>query len=603
MQAIILAAGMGKRLGELTCNNTKCMIRVNGKTLIERMLGQLDKLHLKRIILVVGYKGKELRDFISGLDINTPIQYVTNSIYDKSNNIYSLFLAKDLMAEDDTILLESDLIFEDRLLETILEDIRPNIALVARLENWMSGTAVTLDGENNITGFVDAKHQSFDNPDIYYKTVNIYKFSQEFSETHYIPFLQAYCSTIGKNEYYEQVLRVISFIDKSALKALPLENNEAWYEIDDIQDLDIAESIFSDEKIKKIQSRYGGYWRYPGILDFCYLVNPFYPDKRMKDEIRCNFDKLISNYPSGQRVNKLIAARNFRVKPEYISVGNGASELIKCLTEKHLSGKTGFVFPTFEEYPNRTARENAVYFIPDNENFSYTADDLMNYFSGKGISALVLLNPDNPSGNFISKQELLRLCIWAEEKKIRLIIDESFVDFSTNFHDNSLINNDILSKYPHLVIIKSISKSYGVPGLRLGIMVSADVNMISEINRDLPIWNINSFAEFYMQISCKYEREYEKACLQFIEERERFRNALENTGFLRVIPSQGNYFLCEVSGYSASELTKKLLERNILVKDCSGKKGFEQRKNSYIRIAVRNRQDNEKLVRTLESLK
>ena len=114
MQAIILAAGMGKRLQELTASNTKCMVKVNGETLISRVLHQLDKLNLQRVVIVTGYEGQKLRDYINTLgDIQTNIEYIYNPVYDKTNNIYSLALAKDCLLKDDTLLLESDLIFED----------------------------------------------------------------------------------------------------------------------------------------------------------------------------------------------------------------------------------------------------------------------------------------------------------------------------------------------------------------------------------------------------------------------------------------------------------------------------------------------------------
>ena len=124
MQAIILAAGMGKRLKELTKDNTKCMIKVNGVTLIDRMLHQIEKQHFSRIIIVVGYEGEKLIDYITTLDIQIPIVYIDNPIYDKTNNIYSLALAKDWLCKEDTILFESDLIFEDSVLEALISDNR-----------------------------------------------------------------------------------------------------------------------------------------------------------------------------------------------------------------------------------------------------------------------------------------------------------------------------------------------------------------------------------------------------------------------------------------------------------------------------------------------
>ena len=116
MQAIILAAGMGKRLGDLTKNNTKCMVEVNGVTLIDRVLNQLSKLSLNRVVVVVGYKGMKLMNYIGNrYKSKLQIEYIENPIYDKTNNIYSLALAADEMVKDDTLLLESDLIFEDSI--------------------------------------------------------------------------------------------------------------------------------------------------------------------------------------------------------------------------------------------------------------------------------------------------------------------------------------------------------------------------------------------------------------------------------------------------------------------------------------------------------
>ncbi|MBR2066905.1 MAG: phosphocholine cytidylyltransferase family protein, partial [Solobacterium sp.] len=137
MQGLILAAGMGKRLKELTQNNTKCMVEVNGVKLIDRMLRQLDQLNLTRIVIVVGYEGKKLMEHIATLsDIQTEIVYINNEIYDSTNNIYSLWLAKDYLINEDTLLLESDLIFEDKVLKDLLDDERPNLALVDKYESW-----------------------------------------------------------------------------------------------------------------------------------------------------------------------------------------------------------------------------------------------------------------------------------------------------------------------------------------------------------------------------------------------------------------------------------------------------------------------------------
>ena len=603
MQAVILAAGMGKRLGELTKGNTKCMVEVNGVSLIDRALGQLASLDLNRVVIVVGYEGKKLMDYIGNrYDGRLKIEYIENPIYDKTNNIYSLALAKEKLLEDDTLLIESDLIFDDRMFPLIVNNPYPNLALVAKYETWMDGTMVRIDDDNNIVDFISKKAFKYSDVDFYYKTVNVYKFSRDFMEHKYLPFLEAYCSALGNNEYYEQVLRVICMLDNSELKALPI-TDEKWYEIDDIQDLDIASAIFSEgeEKLRLYMKRYGGYWRFPELLDYCYLVNPYFPTPKMKDELRSNFDTLLTEYPSGMGVNSLIAGKCFGVKAKHIVVGNGAAELIKSLMST-MKGRLGVVYPTFEEYPNRLEAERIVRFVSSSEDFHYTVDELMAYFEAHPVENLLLINPDNPSGNYIKYSELLRLIDWAGTRGCRLVIDESFADFSEEFPENTLLHNDVLERNPHLCVMKSISKSYGVPGLRLGVLASGDEEIISHLKKDVSIWNINSFAEFFLQIYSKYDSDYKRSSAKFIAERERFRTELAAVPFLEVFDSQANYFLCRLTGtLTSDELAVRLLsDYGILIKDCSTKKGFEGR--NYIRIAIRNREDNSRLVKALLSV-
>lgn len=600
---------MGSRLKDLTADNTKCMVKVNGVTMIERMLNQLENKAFSKIIIVTGYEGQKLIDFIETLDISTPIEFINNPIYDQTNNIYSLWLAKDKLLEEDTVLLESDLIFEDSILDALLDDSRPTLALVDKYESWMDGTVVQLDEDDSISAFVPGKKFVYRDIDSYYKTVNIYKFSKEFSTTHYVPFLDAYTQALGRNEYYEQVLRVITLLDDPAIKAKRLDGQK-WYEIDDVQDLDIASSIFHPDTAQRktlFESRYGGYWRYPKMLDYCYLVNPYLPPQRMKDEMRANFDSLLADYPSGMGVNSLLAAKNFALRPEQVVVGNGAAELIKSLMAQ-LPMPYGVVRPTFEEYPNRCSQKPVV-FQADNPDFSYTADDLIEFFgnseqgktdSGERVKALIVINPDNPSGNFIPKEDAVRLADWAEEMGITLVLDESFIDFADGL-DNSLLSQEILDSHPHLFIMKSISKSYGVAGLRLGILASSDAAAIASFKKDLPIWNINSFAEFYLQIEEKYRKDNAAAFEKIKTVRAEFLQDLNSIPYLRVIPSQANFVTAQVlAPHSSKEVTIACLENDLIIKDLSEKEGFDGKQ--YIRLAVRSTQDNARLLEVLRAI-
>lgn len=597
MQAIILAAGMGKRLKKLTENNTKCMVKVCGRTLIERVLGQLKALSLSRIIIVVGYEGRKLVDYISTLGISTRIEIIENPIYDKTNNIYSLSLAKEYLKKEDTILLESDIILDDSIIKKLIDDKRESLALVDKYEPYMDGTCVRLNDKDEIVEFISGKKLDFMNSEGYYKTVNIYKFSKSFSCKYYVPFLEAYQTALGENEYYESVLKVIAMIDSPSIMAKRLDG-EKWYEIDDAQDLDIATSMFAseEERVSLMQDRYGGYWRYPKLLDFCYLVNPYFPPQKLVDELKASFDVLLTEYPSGMAVNSMLASKLFDLDSDEIVVGNGAAELIKSLMSK-LDGKTGFIRPTFEEYPNRYDSDNSVIFTPNRAGFAYDASDLIEFFNDKDISNLILINPDNPTGSYIKKSNILDIIKWCKNRSITLIIDESFSDFAKE-EDNSLLDATILEDNPHLYVVKSISKSYGVPGLRLGILASGNKAAIKEIKKDVSIWNINSFAEYYMQIAGKYKNDYRISLDKIKAERAFLYNALEHIDGLDVFQSDANYILARITkGISATELTKKLLlKHEILIKDLSKKiQGGE-----YIRVAVRNRSDNNKLIEALK---
>lgn len=602
MQAVILAAGMGKRLKQLTQNNTKCMVEVNGDTLITRALRILDKKCLSRIVIVIGYEGHKLIEFVDKLSLHTPICYVWNRKYETTNNIYSLALANEYLQREDTLLLESDIIFEESVIDLLLEDPRPSLALVDKFESWMDGSCMVLDENDCITSFIPSRYFNFKEKENYYKTVNIYKLSVNFLNNTYLPFLEAYEKAMGDNEYYESVIKLIVMLDTNEIKAKRL-SGQKWYEIDDIQDLDIAEILFennSERKYDRLMKRYGGFWRFPHLIDFCYLVNPYFPSKRMIEEMMSNYKTLLTEYPSGQNVESIIISNVFNVSKDHIVLGNGAAELIKMFVEEQ-HGKMGIICPTFNEYKNRYKHDLEIYY-PDNEELRYNENDVIEYFDGRAIDSLILINPDNPSGNYISLNGLITLLEWAKARKIKVLIDESFVDFvdipdEKKLEEVSLLQEDILERFPQMYVVKSISKSYGVPGIRLGVLASADIEMVERIKTKLPIWNINSMAENFIQIINKYKNEYGNAMQHFREVRSDFIKELQKIDFLTVLPSQANFIMCRVEQGSGRDICIYMFERGILIKNVSDKvtNGKE-----YIRIAVRNECDNRILIDLLK---
>ena len=332
------------------------------------------------------------------------------------------------------------------------------------------------------------------------------------------------------------------------------------------------------------------------MLDFCYLVNPYYPPAELRNEIRANFDKLLTQYPSGQNVNALLAAKYFGVRQEYVVVGNGAAELINLLMAQ-IGESLGVILPTFEEYRNKFAGKVIAY-DTKSVGYKYDAANIIDFFDGVDITALILINPDNPSGNYLSKQQLMQLLEWSLHKNIHLVVDESFVDFADQ--PESLLDNDILGKYPNLIIVKSLSKAHGVPGLRLGVLATADTVVLAYIREHIAIWNINAFAEYYLQIAEKYKVDYELALEEFRKEKRQMEEALMALKKVRVLPTQANYFMLELlNGQSAHEVATRLYRQyDILVKDLSTKLDSDK----YLRVAIRDRDDNERLIGALKEV-
>jgi len=602
MQALILAAGMGRRLGGLTRDKTKAMVEVNGKTLIARMLEGIGAAGIRRTIIVTGHGAAGLRAFVEKIRGDLEVIFVDNPLYETTNNIYSLWLARDHLEADDTLLLESDLIFEPEILREVVDSPARNLAVVARFEPWMDGTVAILDADENIVDIVPKGLFKWAAADNYFKTVNIYKFSSDFSKRFYLPFLNAYITSFGRSKYYEQALTVITYLSKTELKAYPLRGRK-WYEIDDANDLAIAETLFADrsQRLVQYQKRFGGYWRFPGLRDFCYLVNPYFPSRQMIDEIDRSLRVLLTSYPSGLDVQNALAARLFDCDPAQILVGNGASELIRAMLGC-VEGEIGVVLPAFEEYARPGPGGPQVRLLRTNgPDFRYGVAELKKF--AEGLSMLVIVNPDNPTGHLIGRRDLLALVEHLDRKGTRMLLDESFVDFADESAGGSMLTQDVLARFPRLAVIRSISKSYGIPGLRLGVLGSADRKLIHAIRSALPVWNINSLGEFFLQIMGKYKDDYTQACRLLREERARFSQALARVSFLRVINSEANYFLCEVgSGLTATALARQLLDRHeVLIKDCTGKRGLED--GEYVRIAVRDSADNDFLISAVESVR
>ncbi|MCK5039577.1 MAG: aminotransferase class I/II-fold pyridoxal phosphate-dependent enzyme [Candidatus Aenigmarchaeota archaeon] len=603
MQAIILAAGNGKRLFPLTNDTPKVMIEVCGESIIKRALNNLAELNkIYEVIIVIGYKAEKIKEHIGTSYRGMKITYVLNKDYASTNNIYSLWLAKDYI-KDDVILLEGDVIFEKELLMPHMNSNRPSLSLVAKYNENITGTVITTDEETKrINSFIGSKNQEQkkDYFDDKYKTINIYLFKKEFLDKYFMPSLDNHISIHGKNDYYEVVLGALAYIGVELHFHLVEDVN--WYEIDDVNDLEKASMMFSkNEYLENIENRYGGYWNYD-FVDFCYLYNLYFPNKELYESLQNKLPKLINYYPSTQvEIAKLLSGW-FKDDFEHtdLIVGNGASELIRLINLR-LIKKITIPVPSFDEYFGQLKENQINFFLLDKKkDFKIDVVKLVDSVKSSNSNSVLLINPNNPTSQILDNDNI-RYVLENVGSEVLVFVDESFIDFANNKEKYSC--QKLIAEFSNLVIIRSISKEFGVPGIRLGYILTKNELVKEEIKKGLPIWNINSVAEMFIELFTRYNSFYESSMNKIVSDRDYLTKKLENINFLKIYKPWANFILCELvtDKIDSKGLTTELFnEYNLLIKGFKIKKGLEDGK--FIRISVRTKEDTDKLVVALEEI-
>lgn len=244
MQAIILAAGFGNRLRPITENIPKPLVEINGTPLLLNTLNLLSKYTINEVIIVVGHMKEKIIEKVGHKYKNMSIVYVENPIYDKTNNVYSMYLTKNYI-NDDVIMLEGDLFFNQNLLDVVMQGQADCNILVSPYDKTiMDGTVVRVDSENNVKALITKRDQEegFDYANTM-KTVNVYTFKKNFMVDKFFPAIELYIKTQDTNSYYELVLGSLIYYQNSNIKAIPIEATE-WCEIDDLEDLKRAQIHF-----------------------------------------------------------------------------------------------------------------------------------------------------------------------------------------------------------------------------------------------------------------------------------------------------------------------------------------------------------------------
>lgn len=592
MKAIILAAGLGSRLKPLTDTVPKCLTEINGQPILVNALKNLESSGVTEVIVVIGYLKDKIQEKIGAAWGRMKISYVENEIYDKTNTSYSLWLGLKNVNNEDIVLLEGDVFFEKKLLIEFLKSSSPNATTVEKYNPTLDGSFVALK-ENRVVDWIykTKRPANFTIVDKF-KTVNIHKFSASFVTEILKPTLQKHVEASQGSEPLEYVMQDIVTSKATSLKAF-LADGMQWFEIDDLKDLEVAEKIFAKPSLDAIRSLHGGYWRHDH-LDFHYLFNHYFPTAEVYAELARQLPIIGNYYPSSQKtlaqlLSKWKDADYFTA--DNLIIGNGSSELIRLLND-HVITKITVPLPTYNEFVRLPDEKINKYVLDEANSFAFDPGKLLQEVNQSQSEYAVVINPNNPVGNLTSLAAIETVL----KAGVTLIVDESFIVFAGAKYSAE----QLVPRYKNLVVVTSCTKSIGIAGLRLGYLLTSNEAIKEKLRYHIPIWNINSLTEHLIEIFPNYQKEHEESIIKSMADTRWFFAGLQAISYLEPYPTFANAVFCKVQG-SSRQLAEILYDKyNLMVKEGLNQK--EIKTDAYIRLGVRNRQDNEKLLAALKEI-
>lgn len=586
MQAIILAAGYGRRMRPLSDASHKALLPIGSTTILARIVDGLREIDVDDITVVTGYRAEDIERYLRERYPQTRFQFIHNARYEETNNIVSLSMGlQQMQLEDDLVLVECDLLFEPGLLGRLLAR-DANIALVDHYRTGMDGTVVSVS--DGLVQQVFPPHVQ--GPDFQYadkyKTLNIYRFKRDFCRNTLAPLVKVYADQVDANSYYELVLGMLANVPEQRIVA-EVVDGEQWAEVDDPNDLAVARFQFErDQRAEILDRTFGGQWSFE-LLDFSFMRNSYFPTEGMLAAMRHALPSLIQRYGSTQQVLNEKLGWFLDRDPRRLQTLHGGTQAFPVFLELFRGHTVATPVPTFGEYRR--------------------FDDAIHYEDGPGIDfadieasadaadVIVIVNPNNPTGTTLATGEIYELA--ARHPSKTFLIDESFNGFSSEPSIELALEREPLTNVHVLV---SLSKALGVPGLRIGYVYSCDTDFIAEFARRIPIWNMNSIAEYFLELLLKFRPELAASFAQTVRDREQLREHLTSLpGIAEVHPSGGDFLLVRLEAPASAGATLRralLADAAIEVKDVSARIPGD---SAHLRIAVRKPHENQLLIDAL----
>lgn len=592
LRAVILAAGKGSRLGN--AGLPKVIAPVAGVPLLHRTLQALESVGVRTTVIVVGHRAGEIVTSVSGSRPAMRVVFVQSARFASTNNAYSLWLARRWLTED-LFVLDGDVVFDGAILGMLAAAGAPAASGVVPWRPGMDGTVMELTGSQVSAVHLSGGPRSDTDAAALFKTINIHLLRRNYLDAEFVPLLDELIACGGEQSFYEEVLARTVRRDRFPVAGVDCAVAPCK-EVDDGTDLEIASFAFGSpqERQEMLARQHGGYWRHP-VTDHCLLTNPYFPPARMLEDLTATFGGAVTGYPAGQDRQRELLSAVVGLPPTRLAVANGASEIIRVLGQ-FLTG-VAVVVPCFGEYEAAFAGGPQIA-VPWPE-LRVDIERVHQQAAEARASAVIMESPANPTSLQVPREELLRLAALLARTATLLIVDESFADFSAS--PQSLQAD--LEAYPNIAIIKSLSKAYGVAGLRLGYLACANQDLLSGVLAGLPIWNINGPAEAFLRLLPRYAADFQVSLEQVRAARDELYGMLSQRAcFAQVHRPEANFVLARLASPRTASLTSDALfaRHNILVKDCSGKS--MPHAAQYLRLASRTRTENQRLVHALDDI-
>jgi histidinol-phosphate/aromatic aminotransferase/cobyric acid decarboxylase-like protein/choline kinase len=593
-RAIIVAAGEGIRLG--WPDGPKPLVPVAGVPILHRALRALAAVGVTDVVIVTGHRSDEISLSVGERFEGIDITIVVSDKFATTNNAYSLWLARKYL-DTDVFIMDGDVVFDPRLLPRMLHAVDGGAAAVSAVAPWtagLDGTVAFVGPHNRLTGMaVPPSPRTCDTVHAMTKTVNVHLLTAACAREEFAPQLERLIDEGGEGDFYERVLArglELGLYEIEAVNCADLP----WHEVDDRTDLVSANYLFGslDDRLAILESQHGGFWRHH-VQDHCLISNPHFPSPSLISELERSVRESLIHYPVGHGCLQELLAAVTGQPPSRLVVANGASELIKVLGR--VIDRVVLVVPGFNEY-EAVFDPSHVQCLPlAPPTFELDAERCFAMARASLPDAVILASPNNPTSMAVPRDELLKLCARLAAVGVRLVVDESFIDF----HTCGASLETELAAHPNMVVVKSISKSYGVGGLRIGYLATADDGFATSVRAELPIWNVNGLAESFLRLLPRFDADYRASLETVCRDRDELYRGLCCIPGLTVYEPDANFVFVRVpEPWTGRKVTRALLSgHNIFVKDCEGKSMASGQQ--YLRIASRTAAENHVLVTAL----